>query len=74
VSPGFRWLNPTRTDELRDLLAVEGVAFGEQGRADRGQRGGLDELASLCGLTESGGMAIGKTFPRGRKLLDARDS
>ena len=32
MSPWFRWLNPSRTDDLRDLLKDEGVAYGEEGR------------------------------------------
>ncbi len=52
VSAGFRWLDPTRSDDPKDLLRAEGVAFDEYGRADPTQRISLRELADLCGLTE----------------------
>lgn len=65
VSPGFKWLVPTRTDDPHDLLAAEGVAFDEQGRADQGQRAGLEQLAALCGLAESGGVSDLPELPPG---------
>ena len=51
VSPNFRWLDPHRTDDPRDILRAEGVKFDEQGRADQAQRIGTEELAQLAGLT-----------------------
>ncbi|RQW89112.1 GmrSD restriction endonuclease domain-containing protein [Micromonospora globispora] len=51
VSPSFRWLDPERTDDPRDLLRAEGVEFDEYGRADQAQRIGTDELAQLAGVT-----------------------
>lgn len=57
VSPGFKWLDPTRTDKPQDLLIAEGVAFDEQGRADQSQRVSLDQLAQYCGLTEPSSVA-----------------
>ncbi|MER7333516.1 MULTISPECIES: DUF262 domain-containing protein [unclassified Micromonospora] len=50
-SPGFRWLDPHRTDDPRDLLRAEGVTFDEYGRADKAQRIGIEELAQLAGVT-----------------------
>ncbi|WP_406045095.1 DUF262 domain-containing protein [Micromonospora sp. NBC_00898] len=51
VSPGFRWLDPDRTDDPRELLRAEGVEFDQYGRADQAQRIGTEELAQLAGLT-----------------------
>ncbi|MEW2329433.1 DUF262 domain-containing protein [Micromonospora chersina] len=51
VSPGFRWIDPNRTDDPRDLLRTEGVQFDESGRADKSQRIGTEELAQLAGVT-----------------------
>ncbi|MFF3868295.1 DUF262 domain-containing protein [Micromonospora sp. NPDC001898] len=51
VSPGFRWLEPDRTDDPRDVLRAEGVTFDQHGRADRAQRIGTEELAQLAGIT-----------------------
>lgn len=52
VSPGFRWLDPKRTDNPHDLLRQEGVHFDEQGRADPSQRISTEELAQLTGIGE----------------------
>ncbi|RLK25384.1 6-O-methylguanine DNA methyltransferase-like protein [Micromonospora sp. M71_S20] len=51
VSPNFRWLDPNRTDDPRDILRAEGVEFDQYGRADQAQRIGTEELAQLAGLT-----------------------
>jgi alkylated DNA nucleotide flippase Atl1 len=51
VSPSFRWPDPDRTDDPRDLLRAEGVIFDEYGRADPAQRLGVEDLAQLAGLT-----------------------
>ncbi|MFF0232691.1 DUF262 domain-containing protein [Micromonospora sp. NPDC005254] len=51
VSPGFRWLDPNRTDDPRDLLRAEGVHFDQYDRADQAQRIGTEELAQLAGVT-----------------------
>jgi alkylated DNA nucleotide flippase Atl1 len=51
VSPNFRWLDPTRTDDPRDLLRAEGVEFDQYGRANQAQRISTDELAQLAGMT-----------------------
>ena len=52
VSPGFRWLDPKRTDDPSDLLRQEGVHFDQQGRADPSQRISAEELAQLTGIGE----------------------
>ncbi|MEV4467383.1 DUF262 domain-containing protein [Micromonospora echinofusca] len=51
IAPGFRWPDPDRKDDPRDLLIAEGVKFDEQGRADQAQRISTEELAQLAGLT-----------------------
>lgn len=50
VAPDFRWLEPGRDDDPRDVLAGEGVRFDEKGRADSVQRLRPVELAALLGL------------------------
>lgn len=50
VSPQFRWLEPDRQDDPRDLLRAEGLVFDEQGRADPTQRLHPEDLARLVGL------------------------
>ncbi|MBL6276090.1 DUF262 domain-containing protein [Micromonospora fiedleri] len=51
VAANFRWLDPSRTDDPRELLTAEGVKFDEHGRADQAQRIGTEELAQLAGVT-----------------------
>jgi alkylated DNA nucleotide flippase Atl1 len=51
ISPGFRWLDPARTDDPRELLAQEGVQFNERGHANPVQRITTEELAQLAGVT-----------------------
>jgi alkylated DNA nucleotide flippase Atl1 len=51
VSPGFKWLDPTRTDDPQDLLRAEGVSFDEHGRASEAQRMDLESLAQLIGVS-----------------------
>lgn len=51
VSPGFRWLDPARTDDPHDLLRAEGVEFDQYGRANAAQRVSIEELAQLAGLS-----------------------
>lgn len=51
ISPGFRWPDPDRKDDPRELLIAEGVKFDEHGRADQAQRISTVELAQLAGLT-----------------------
>jgi alkylated DNA nucleotide flippase Atl1 len=51
VSPNFRWLDPSITDDPRDLLRAEGVEFDEHGRASSAQRIHTEELARLAGIS-----------------------
>jgi alkylated DNA nucleotide flippase Atl1 len=51
ISPGFRWPDPARTDDPRDLLAQEGVQFDERGHTNPAQRITTEELAQLAGVT-----------------------
>ncbi|MER7418330.1 DUF262 domain-containing protein [Micromonospora peucetia] len=51
VAPGFRWLEPDRADDPREVLRAEGVTFDQQGRADQAQRIRVEELAQLAGVT-----------------------
>jgi alkylated DNA nucleotide flippase Atl1 len=50
VSPNFKWLDPTRTDDPRELLRNEGVEFDDQGRASEAQRIDVMTLAQLAGM------------------------
>ncbi|MCM0639524.1 DUF4268 domain-containing protein [Cellulomonas wangsupingiae] len=50
ISPGFRWLDPARTEEPRAYLEAEGLSFDGDGRADAEQFIDARELASLVGL------------------------
>jgi alkylated DNA nucleotide flippase Atl1 len=49
LSPAFRWLEPTRTDDPLEILREEGVVFDEHGRADPAQRMTAQDLAELIG-------------------------
>jgi alkylated DNA nucleotide flippase Atl1 len=53
ISPGFRWLEPRRTEDPRQFLESEGLTFGDDGRADMGQFVSAEELAELCGLEKT---------------------
>ncbi|RKR90541.1 6-O-methylguanine DNA methyltransferase-like protein [Micromonospora pisi] len=73
VSPGFRWLDPSRTEDPRDLLRAEGVEFDKYGRASQAQRFGVEELAQVAGMPQQD--ASGQLVrPRSRRndLLDDR--
>ncbi|AEI13442.1 GmrSD restriction endonuclease domain-containing protein [Cellulomonas gilvus] len=50
ISPGFRWLDPARTEEPRAYLEAEGLRFDAEGRADTELFVDAAELASLVGL------------------------
>ncbi len=50
ISSAFRWLEPGRSENPRDLLEAEGVEFDKGGRANAAQRVTPEELAVLCGL------------------------
>ncbi|MEV0611095.1 DUF262 domain-containing protein [Polymorphospora rubra] len=52
VSPGFRWLDPARTEDPRDLLRAEGVEFDKYGRASQAHRFGAEELAQIAGIPQ----------------------
>ncbi|MGW1058254.1 GmrSD restriction endonuclease domain-containing protein [Micromonospora rubida] len=51
VSPNFRWSDPNRIDDPREVLRAEGVEFDNLGRADHSQRISIEELAQLAGVT-----------------------
>ncbi|MGC4768898.1 GmrSD restriction endonuclease domain-containing protein [Micromonospora sp. DT44] len=51
VAGNFRWVEPDRTDDPREVLRAEGVTFDQHGRADHAQRIGTEELAQLAGIT-----------------------
>ena len=51
-SPSFRWLDPARTEDPRDLLRAEGVEFDKYGRASQAQRFGVEDLAQLAGMAQ----------------------
>ncbi|MFC5941900.1 DUF262 domain-containing protein [Micromonospora harpali] len=51
VAGNFKWLEPGRTDDPRDVLRAEGVTFDQHGRADQAQRITVEELAQLAGIT-----------------------
>jgi len=50
VSPGFRWLDPERTEDPREYLESEGLMFDGDGRAVSEQFISAEELAQLAGL------------------------
>jgi 5-methylcytosine-specific restriction protein B len=47
VAPGFRWSDPSRTDDPRAVLEQEGIEFDDDGRADVRQRVTADDLRDL---------------------------
>lgn len=50
ASPGFRWLEPDRTETQREVLEIEGVRFDDNGAADTAQRVDAADLAVLAGV------------------------
>ena len=50
ISPGFRWLDPERTEHPRAYLEAEGLTFDDDGRAAGEQFIDARELAALAGL------------------------
>lgn len=50
ISPGFKWLEPDRTEDPREFLESEGLTFDHDGHADAAQFVGAEELAELSGL------------------------
>jgi alkylated DNA nucleotide flippase Atl1 len=53
ISPDFRWPDPERTDDPREVLEAEGVRFDEWGRADPEQRIAATNLAAAMELDTS---------------------
>lgn len=49
ISPGFRWHEPGRSEDPRDVLEAEGVVFDESGKATPEQFIGALELATIAG-------------------------
>lgn len=52
ISPDFRWWNPDRTDDPREVLESEGVEFDERGRANPAQRVTAEDFLALLGDDE----------------------
>jgi alkylated DNA nucleotide flippase Atl1 len=50
LSPGFKWLDPDRTEDPREFLESEGLNFDRDGHADSEQFVDAEELAELTGL------------------------
>ena len=50
ISPDFRWPDPQRTDNPREVLEAEGVRFDELDRADPEQRMTAVDLAAAMEL------------------------
>lgn len=50
ISPDFRWPDPQRTDDPREVLEAEGVRFDELDRADPEQRMTATDLAAAMEL------------------------
>ncbi|MER5626409.1 DUF262 domain-containing protein [Streptosporangium sp. NPDC002544] len=57
ISPGFRWLDPNDTRDVRDVLLAEGIKFDEAGRANPDQAVSARELAELLGLPGAADLA-----------------
>ncbi|MCO1657352.1 GmrSD restriction endonuclease domain-containing protein [Pseudonocardia humida] len=47
ISPEFRWPDPERTDDPRQVLLAEGVRFDEWGRAEQDQRMDAEQLMAM---------------------------
>ncbi|TQS27118.1 MGMT family protein [Microbispora sp. KK1-11] len=52
ISPQFRWSDPERTDDPREVLEAEGLTFDQGGRADPRRRITSDRLREM--LTQAG--------------------
>ncbi len=50
ISPGFRWLDPARSEDPREYLETEGLEFDGDGHAHPDQFIDARELATLVGL------------------------
>jgi 5-methylcytosine-specific restriction protein B len=49
ISPGFRWPDPDRTDDPREVLEREGLRFDQAGRADASQRVYREDFREMLG-------------------------
>lgn len=54
IAADFRWPDPERTDDPRELLEAEGVIFDAAGRASAGQRVTADDLREIVGSSAVG--------------------
>ena len=54
ISPDFRWTDPERAEDPRDVLTTEGIRFDEWSRADPEQRMSAEELAALLSEDREG--------------------
>ncbi|SDD22769.1 6-O-methylguanine DNA methyltransferase, DNA binding domain [Sanguibacter gelidistatuariae] len=73
ISPGFRWLDPERTDDPRAYLESEGLTFNDDGHAAAEQFIDARELAELAGL-EVGDETPGWRAASARPLLAQRQA
>ncbi len=69
ISPGFRWLDPDRTEDPREYLEAEGLIFDGDGRAAAEQFLSGEELAALTGLEIDPNR---RKTPTSRPLLEQR--
>lgn len=60
VADGFRWTDPSRTDDPAELLRAEGIEFDDHGRASQAQRLTAYDLAEL--LAETGDTATSRAW------------
>lgn len=79
ISTGFRWSEPGRSDDPRAVLEGEGVEFDADGRANRSQFIGAEELAAAVGLDLNEGVMAQRRqgskpviVPGGASLKDAQ--
>ena len=73
ISPGFRWLDPLRTEDPRTYLEAEGLRFDPDGHASADQFIDARELAALAGL-EVGDEEPGWRATGDRPLLAQRQA
>ena len=72
VSPGFRWADPSRSDDPRTVLEAEGVEFDSAGHADPAQRAGADELRGSTDLGDEESLTRRAWLGRGSSV-EGRD-
>lgn len=68
VSPGFRWADPSRTDDPRKVLEQEGLEFDGRGRAIPAQRMTAEDLRALLEGMEEGGTTRRAWLVRGSSV------